>query len=476
VRDSVWLRRLASAKLALWLIGALIVMNLLSVLVPQRIVLGPNFESFVSDYPMLAGLTEFVGLSTVFTGWPIVVVAVLLAVNVTACTLLRILRRRGVVPVPRAVRADRVVTLGGVGPKAGAAFLDGARTLLQSRRWQIVSEAPNGIVARAGRIGFWGSMLLHASLLVLIVGGALTAITAFKGEMAITDGESVVDAREAYINVVDMPRIGPAFTGARISLDATEVKYEQEQVVSAVARMRGVDATGRIVNKNVRVNHPLDVAGKSYLLLNSGYAIAITVDTSATGAAPRVVRLSEETPYGWRDSFPLPPTTDGRQAELRFLATPVALEEGQPMPVEKFALTDPHLRAKLVVGGEEVWEGRLKPGETQQLGPGIALGFDGMRLWDRFLVRSEPARWISYVGFWMAVIGAAVRFAFPERRFAVVVGVVDGHEVADVIYRVRPWSGFEARADKELERSLLQLATGSAPSGPDAESSPSETE
>lgn len=469
------LRKLGSAKFAAWLIGILIVMNLVSVLVPQRIVLGPTFENFVAESPALAALTDVSGLSRVFTGWPIVVVSLLLVVNVTVCTGLRLARRRTPL-VPRAVRSDAAQVLSPAWSGAGE-FLDAAYSRIEETPgWTVVARTDSGLVASAGRVGFWGSMVLHASLLVLVAGGALTAVTSFRGEMALTDGQVVIDAADAYIAVLDTPELGPAFSGARIALDETRVGYQKGEVVSAIAKMRGIDSEGRLVSKDVRVNHPLDVGGKSYLILNSGYAIAITVDTSATGAVPRVLRLAEETPYGWRDRLELPPTADGRNAELRFLATPVPVPEGARIPVEKFALDDPRLRVKLVIDGQEVWEGPVKPGETAQLGPGIALTFEGMRLWDKFLVRGEPARWVSYVGFWMAVIGAAVRFMFPERRFAVVTGATDSGTVADVVYRVRPWSGFEARADKQLERSLLELATGSAPSGPGAESSPSETE
>lgn len=462
--EPVWLRRLGSPRLALWLIGVLMVMNLLSVLVPQRIVLGGSFEDFVRESPFLAAVTEVSGLSRVFTGWPIVVVSGLLALNLIACTFLRLARRRRPA-IPRKPRQGPSVRLSSSWP-SGQAFLKAAGDVLGGGSWKMMSVSDHGFVAVAGRIGFWGSMLLHASLLVLIVGGALTAVTSFRGELAITDGETIVDAPEAYLSILDTPEIGAAFSGARISLDRTEIGYEKGEVVSAVARMRGLDMDGRTISKDVRVNHPLEVGGKSYLLLNSGYAVNISVDTSATGPVSRVVRLGEETPFGWRDRFELPPTDDGRTAELRFLATPVPVEAGQPIPAEKFAITDPRMRVKLVVGGVETWEGRLEPGQTQQLGPGIAVTFEGMRLWDRFLVRGEPARWVSYVGFWMAVVGAAIRFLFPERRFAVVTGEQDGHEVADVFYRVRPWSGFEARADRELERSLLELATGPSRLGP----------
>lgn len=474
MREPVWLRRLGSPRLALWLIGVLIVMNLLSVLVPQRIVLGGSFEDFLRESPVLAAMTEASGLSRVFTGWPIVVVSGLLAVNLIACTLLRLARRRRPA-IPRAPRRGSSVRLS-ASWRSSQAFLQAAGDALPGRSWTTMSTADHGFVAVAGRIGFWGSMLLHVSLLVLIAGGALTAVTSFRGEVAITDGETIVDAPEAYISIANSPELGVAFSGARISLDRTTIGYEKGEVVTAVARMRGLDTDGRIISKDVRVNHPLDVGGKSYLLLNSGYAVTISVDTSVTGPISRVVRLGEETPFGWRDRLELPPTDDGRTAELRFLATPVPVEEGQPIPAEKFAITDPRMRVKLVVGGVEAWEGRLEPGQTQQLGPGIAVTFEGMRLWDRFLVRGEPARWVSYVGFWMAVVGAAVRFLFPERRFAVVTGVEDGHEVVDVLYRVRPWSGFEARADRELERSLLELATGSSRSGPASESTLAETE
>ncbi|MDP2183836.1 MAG: hypothetical protein Q8K99_14905, partial [Actinomycetota bacterium] len=78
MRRSRLLNRLASPKLAATLIGVLMLMTLLAVLFPQKGYLGQQFEQFVHDVPWLAAVMAAVSLDRVFSGWPIVVMALLL--------------------------------------------------------------------------------------------------------------------------------------------------------------------------------------------------------------------------------------------------------------------------------------------------------------------------------------------------------------------------------------------------------------
>jgi hypothetical protein len=454
------LGRLASPKLAAWLIVVLILLTLLSVLLPQKSFLGEQFEQFVRDVPWLASLMGAMSLDRVFTGWPIVVVAVLLAANVVACSVLRIQARSRVPRVAVSRDASTAHLAENLSPED---FLDAAAVLLGSNRYTLLNQTPDGLVARAGGSGFLGSMLLHASLLVIILGGAATAVTSFRGEMAITDGQTVIDAADAYLNVANEPEIGEAFSGTQVTLESTEVRYDRGVVVSAIAKMRATEPSGRTVAKEVRVNHPLDAGGKAYLLQDSGYAASLVIGTPGVAPQPVVVRLAERTAHGWRDSLDLG-VIDGRRVTLEMTATPVPLGDDQPVPPEEFELADPRLKVALVGDGAVLWAGELARGQTASAETGVTLKFEDLHLWNRFLVRGEPARWITYLGFWLAVSGSAWRFAVPERRVSVAVRGEDGALVASVSLRSRPWRGSKAAADELMTREILGLA---AEGGPD---------
>ncbi|MBA4371092.1 MAG: hypothetical protein C0418_05905, partial [Coriobacteriaceae bacterium] len=126
---------LSSAKLAAWLIGTYILMNVISFIVPQRSYLGTSFGRFVEDYPVWSRVAVALGLDHIFAGWPMAVVTSLLALNVTVCTVRRILDRR-LPRRPSAPRSARSAALSGEWRCVGA-YLDEAQSLLIAKRRHI---------------------------------------------------------------------------------------------------------------------------------------------------------------------------------------------------------------------------------------------------------------------------------------------------------------------------------------------------
>lgn len=445
------LRRLGSPKLAAWLIGALMLMTLVAVVVPQSGYLGDEFERFASEYPALASALGALGLTELFGGWAIAVVALLLFGNIASCTWLRVQRRRR----PVAVGAPRSAAARSLAEGLSAAgFLQAATAALDAARWRILARDERGIVAARGESGFWGSLVLHVGMLVVIVGGAVTAPTAFYGRLVLADGQTVIDEPASYADIINEPEIGEGYSGARVSLDSTKVTYERGQVVQTLAKMRAIEPSGRVISRDVRVNHPLDAAGKSYLLQASGYSVSLLVSTGGGRAVPIVVNLAEETPRGWRDRIEVGPV-DGQPVTLELTATPVPLAGEETLPVEKYRLDDPRLELAVVSAGRSIGTTPLAQGETAEPTPGLRVTFERLGLWDSFYVRGEPGRWVSYVGFWMIVAGAAWRFAVPERR--ILITVDDGS--ARIAHRARPWAGVEADRDRALVATIAAAAS-----------------
>jgi cytochrome c biogenesis protein ResB len=448
-----WFRFIASPRLAAWLIVVMGVLAFLGILIPQRSLLTADMMAdFQASAPVLAELLKTLGLDALFSGWPVITVTGLLAMSTIACTWVRLDRYIQGVSTGAAPEVSRVSV-----PKAdwdddrGSVLLAHVRDELHAAGWGTV-EAPGRVVGVRGRHGFLGSLLLHVSLLIIMVGGSATALTDFSGTMVLAEGQSVVDEADSYLVVDSEPRIGESYAGARVTMDSMRFAYQDGQLVGAIATMSGLDTAARRVSAEARVNHPFTLAGKSYLVQNSGLVadITLTIDGASNGV---LVNLVEETPIGWADEITLPGTvTEQTSIEaLSLLVSPIPLAAGQELPAERYLIDEPRLGLRTLtsetVGDLHV----LAPGDSAEIAPEAILTFNGVRYWTKFLVRQDSARWVVYLGFWLGVIGIVWRFLWPERRLSVSLMPTDGEIVhVRLGYRLRPWRGIVAPGDQAL--------------------------
>lgn len=410
-----------SLRVAAWLMAALGVLVVVSALVPQRAYLGSEYAEFAARAPAVARIVAAAGLDRVYGGWPITVVTALLGIDLVTCTALRISNR-----LPKhAAKTGR--------SEAASSQLEQCVAEAEGAGWQVRTIRDRSVTLVRGRSGFWGSVVMHAGLIVVIAGGVATSLTGFRGQAVIAEGQTIVDDPSGYESVSVVPRLGTAYRGTRIMLEDMDVRYSQGAVVSAVARMRAVLPDGRSVSKAVRVNHPLEAGGKSWLLQDSGYSVRIVVRDGSQRAAALAVKLAAETPIGWRDDIVVP--SDQGDIRISLSATPRPVSAGERAVEEKLAIRDPRL-ALVIQRGDDRWEGTLAPGQTSGSADGVTVAFEGLDLWTRFLVRGEPARWVTYAGFWLVVVGALWRFAVPERRATL---RCDDAGTIDAVVRVYPW-------------------------------------
>lgn len=435
------LRRLASLKLAAWLMIASIALLVLAVVIPQRDFLGPVFDEFVADYPGLASVVSALALDRLFRGWAIWLVATVLCVNVIVCTLTRLSKGRPRMslsgmkwtPINKTQNADRVLRL--------------ATTAVDNAGFTSVTSAKVLLAAERGTSGFWGSIMLHLSILVIALGGIASAFLSFSGEMVIAEGQSLLDVRESYLSVSEEPRFGSAYSGSTIAVDAVDFAYEDHILVKAEASMRAIDDSGKVITRDVSVNHPLDVAGKSFLLMDSGLAAELLMPGGGQDVRGNIVNLGDKTRVGWQDRIELAGPS-GELIALELIAMPVKVESGGEMPPEQLLIREPHLFLRALNGSETYAERLLAPGDQIEIAPGQTITFSGLRVWNRYLVRGDQGRWVTYIGFWIAVAGIVWRFAVPHR----VVAIRERRDGAglEVGFRSYPWAGLSVRVDDDM--------------------------
>lgn len=401
-------RSLGSPRLAAALIAALLALSVVSVIVPQTATLGREVvETWRESQPWLAVPALALGLDRVFYSWPYYLVSLLLAVNLTVCTLDRV-RRRSAASGPALGTAPDDAQR--VRMPEGA---DAISALTHGMRGFRVETVAGGVICRSGAWGFTGSVLMHVGLVVLVAAGVVTGLTRFEGVMLLTEGLGAADVPSSYVELGRVPDLGEAYTGAEIALDGMEFDYEGPTITESRAFL----TVGRGDSRRAytaRVNHPLRVGAKSFLLKDSGLAVGLRVtDPSGTVLPDSMVNLGSEQPDGYAD------TADFGILDLGLLAVPDAAAPRGAAIAQKLILVDPCVLVTATVGGTDVAAGRsVRPGGVLEAA-GWRIEVLEVRRWTSFNVRVDRGMYVAYIGFALAVLGSAARVLDPERTVRV---------------------------------------------------------
>lgn len=428
-------KTLRSFKLAAVLLALLCGAVLVSFLVPQRSLFGADgIAAWHASSPALAGALAAVGLESVFSSWPFVAICALLLANLLVCTLDRMTRRmrRRLVSLHPSPSAQTVVPSPHVVPE------DVAKRVARGR-WRVrIPQDRRGLLLEAGAMGWWGSMLLHAGLILLIVAGIVSAMTRFTGTMVLAEGQTLPDQRPSYTGISESPRLGATFRDFAVSLDSMKVEYAQGEIVDAVAKM-SVDEKDAKRSDEVRVNQPLRAQGKSFLLGTSGHSVLLRVIAPDGEAVAANVNLGEAVKQGYAD------TIDIRGAKFGLLSVPDYARRDSATD-QRLALVDPAVLVS--VGSQSSW---MRPGDSAPLG-GYLVSIQGVGLWTTLMVRADKGLPVAYVAFAFIVFGMIVRWLDPEGLVALT--PAEQGEGYLVWYRDRQGSRSAQRLASELASAI----------------------
>lgn len=417
LRDYRVMRRLwqllVSVRLAAVLLAVMAGLLVLSFLVPQTPIMGEeSMLTFWASLPSwLAAVLRLLQIDRIFTSWWFFAMMALLALNLIACTVQRIGRRRavsrrqvGAVP-PSAVRY--LVPLSPADATAG--LLESERSARRTQR-----DGATILRIRRGDAGFIGSVVMHLGLVLVMVGGIISGLTTFRGEMVLTEGQSVTDGQDAYLTIGALPRIGPAFGDFTVGLSEMDMTYEAGTVTDAVATMQVQDSAGSR-EELARVNYPLKVQGRSFLLQESGHSVQLSV-MSPEGDIPfdSFLTLKTQTERGYSDSVAV------GDVVIRLTSRPDASVPLDRPVADALTLVDPCVVVEVYKDAALLGTAVLRPGQGEQFA-GYTVVAGDVRLWTRFLVRGDRGLPVVYLAFVLAIVGTVVRFLDPDRYCTVVV-------------------------------------------------------
>ncbi|MBU4465859.1 MAG: cytochrome c biogenesis protein ResB [Actinobacteria bacterium] len=296
-------RQLTSMRNALVLLLLLAIAAVPGSIVPQRSADPNGVTQYFSSNPDLAPILDKLQLFDVYTSAWFSAIYILLFVSLIGCVIPRTshhwkaLRARPPRTPARLVRLDdyretRVEIPQGADAAAEASrAVDLAAQQLKRGGYRIERYDGRGGFSVSAERGYWretGNLLFHGALVgVLIavgVGGGFT----YTGQRVVVQGTSFVNALTDYSSFNPGRFVNAEnLTPYTLTLDKFDITYQPigssapGQAGDFVAHLTTQQVGGEATDGDVRVNHPLDIAGDNIYLLGNGYAPTVTIRNAA---------------------------------------------------------------------------------------------------------------------------------------------------------------------------------------------------
>ncbi len=455
----IW-RQLTSMRTALSLLLLLAIVAIPGSLLPQRGVNPRLVEAYLIDHPTVGPVLDTLGLFSVYTSPWFSGVYLLLMVSLVGCILprtavyLRALRARPP-KVPRNLlrfpASSELVTSSSPDEVVAA-----ARTALGRARVDVVErELPDGgsaveLSAEKGYLREAGNLLFHVSIVVVLVGVAMTALLGYRGAAIVVEGDRFSNVLTQYDEfgsgaLFDRDDL-PPFT---VTLDDFAATYQVDGPQRGAPR--SFEATGTYAEGvdgsehpfSIRVNHPLEVGGASVFLVGQGYAPVIRVTdpdgqvvydeavpflpADASYTSNGVVKVPEARPeqLGFQGFF-LPTFVQGDDGATRSVfPAPLApilglfvwhgdlgLDDGRPQSVYVLDKT----KMTQYMTGDKGYRVSLQKGQSQKLPDGNTITFVDLKQFARFQIAATPGIEVPLVGIVAGLIGLIGSLSIRPRR------------------------------------------------------------
>ncbi len=193
---------IADLRLAIILLLAIAFFSISGTVIEQ----GQSLEFYKSNYPEHPALFGFLswkvlltlGLDHVYRTWWFLSILILFGTSLTACTFtrqfpaLKAARRWNFYNEPRQFQKLALSA------ELDGGSLDSLSPLLEKRRYKVFQEGDT-LYARKGIVGRIGPIIVHASMLIILVGAILGAMTGFIAQEMVASGstfqvKNVIDA------------------------------------------------------------------------------------------------------------------------------------------------------------------------------------------------------------------------------------------------------------------------------------------
>ena len=397
-----------SARFTVGLLCLLALLLLLNVALPQEAVLGA--ERFAAMLERSNGVARFMlqtlGLGRMATSPAFLAVLGLFFLNLASVLLARFKptwHRVGLKPrSEKGLRAWARMEETHSGPLPEEWSAGRIVNILRGHGYQVRRPGKQTFWAVKHRTAPLGFLLFHLSFFLICAGGVAIYYTRFVGTAIVSEGQAFTGDYSAVVRA--SPLGGPP--PLRFTIEEVEARMEGGQPVHLAARLR-FEGAGAGGIRQSRVNHPARWGSASILVEKAGLASVLWLQDGRGFTLDRVVAPAR--------TFATT-TTEVAMAEGEWMATVYPLLPGEPFP-DRGELAEQAIDLEVRRGGEELFSGKLRPGEAASF-PGGRLVMEELRYWVGLRVIRERGGGLLIVGFTLGVIGLVWRLLWYRREIA----------------------------------------------------------
>jgi cytochrome c biogenesis protein len=266
---------LADLKLAIVLLLVLAVFSITGTVIEQ----GQSLEFYQKNYPESPALFGFLtwkvlliaGLDHVYRTWWYLALLIFFGASLTACTFTRqILALRWFSRTWNFYTKPRQFQKFALSAESAQADLEGLVPLLEQRRYKIFRQG-EALYAHKGLVGRIGPIVVHASMLLILIGGIIGAMTGFVAQELVPSGNTFkID------NITDAgPWAGPQVPKDwSVKVNRFWIDYSPSgEIDQFYSDLSILDQAGQEIDrKTIHVNEPL--RHKGVTLYQADWAIA----------------------------------------------------------------------------------------------------------------------------------------------------------------------------------------------------------
>lgn len=280
---------LADLRLAILLLLAIALFSIAGTVIEQ----GQPLAFYQANYPEQPALFGFltwkvlltIGLDHVYQTWWFLALLILFGASLSACTFTRQLPALGAARKWKFYDQPRQFEKLALSTELETGSLPSLVTLFEQRRYKVFQEA-NCLYARKGLVGKIGPIVVHASMLLILLGAILGSLTGFMAQEMIPSGETFQIHNITQAGPWADPQIPKDWS---VRVNRFWIDYTPEGVIDQFySDLSVLDAQGQEVDrKTIHVNEPLRHQGVT--LYQADWAIAaiqVRVNNSPTLQLP----------------------------------------------------------------------------------------------------------------------------------------------------------------------------------------------